>query len=155
MVLLSVFYTYLFHETVFAMEADRMGEIPDLNLPLEPENPIRAPNPYIEALRRDETLCPTFRTACIKQELLIEQMSLLLQGQGVPENDIRSGVDLHLTDLMNEEPGCRNQRLAYTVKTLVNKGQRSSVFRKILKDIVPSGSVLYVFYPCTAGCRTL
>lgn len=122
------------------MEADRVREIPDLNLPLEetnPENPIKTPNVYIEELKRDKMLCPTFRTACIKKELLIEQMTLLLQGQGVPENDIRSGVSIYLTELMDEEPGYRNQRLAYMIKSLVNKGQKSSFFGKILKDIVP------------------
>jgi len=104
---LFVLYAGLLTEPAFAMEADRVREIPDLNLPPEPENPPRAPNAYIEALREDKTLCSTFKTALIKKEQIIEQMTLLLQGQGVAENEIRSGVSLFLSNLMDEESGYR------------------------------------------------
>ena len=128
-------YCILTRNVAFCMEPDQMREIPDLNLP--PPEAERAPNAYIEALREDRTICSTFRNALIKKEQLIEQMGLLLQGQGVPEEAVRAGVGLHPTELMEEGPGYRNQRLAYMVRELTRRGRGSSVFRNLLNDIAP------------------
>ncbi|KAD0475168.1 hypothetical protein E3N88_44205 [Mikania micrantha] len=108
----------------FPPETDHPSPTLDLNCPPAPDQPIRAPNPFIDSLNQDSTLCTSYRNALIKKEFIIKEMTLLLQGQGLPYKDIRSGVDIHLTDLMEEkESRYRNRRLGSMVKSLLKQGQ--------------------------------
>lgn len=64
-------------------------------------------------------------------------MTQLLQEQAVriDDQDIRSGVDVYLTDTMNLEAGYRNRKLKRILNDLANGGISSQYYTEILKAI--------------------
>jgi len=101
------------------------------------EGQARAPRNYIEELKEDKSLGRSFRNACIKQEEIIQVMTQLLQEQAVhiDEQEIRSGVDVYLTNTINLEPGYRNHKLKRILNDLANGRISSPYYIEILKAI--------------------
>lgn len=92
----------------------------------------------IEKRKTDKCLTQTYRTALIKQEkiiLVISRIFFETQLSIANKEDIRRGVDIALTDLMQDEIGYRNQRLSYILRDLEKKGSTSKFFKSILSDI--------------------
>lgn len=71
----------------------------------------RTQRDYIIELKEDRFLSRSYRNALIKQEEIIQTMTQLLQEQGVhieDTNDIRTGIDIFISDTMEREPSYRN-----------------------------------------------
>lgn len=98
----------------------------------------RAPNRNIMELQNDRALCISYRNALIKQEEIIVVMTHLVETLGInidDPSDIRNGVDIFFTDLMEKESKYRNTRMNFILKSLVADGTNSRFFLQILKAI--------------------
>ena len=120
-----------FQEMRAVLEAPVLGE---QHPPLE----NRAPNRNIMELQNDRALCISYRNALIKQEEIIVVMTHLVETLGInidDPSDIRNGVDIFFTDLMEKESKYRNTRMNFILKSLVADGTNSRFFLQILKAI--------------------
>lgn len=85
------------------------GESSKSEVPEPEERPLleeAAPNRQIQELQNDPYLNRSYRNALIKQEEIIVVMTQLVDELGIhiaDRGDIRKGVDIYFTDLMNKE----------------------------------------------------
>ena len=93
-----------------------------------------------EELRNDPYLVKlkSYQNALIKQEEIIIVMTQLVDKLGIqiadPE-DIRKGVDIFLTSLMEEEPKYRNTKLKKIFKSLTEDHEDSQFYNSIINAI--------------------
>lgn len=101
---------------------------------------------HIKEIARDVFLNKSFRNALIKQEEIIKVISEIIKDKGIfieDAKDIRTGVDIYFTDLMQRESNYRNQRLRFIWMDLLTNRSNSRFFDPILSSIMelnsPSG----------------
>lgn len=66
----------------------------------------------------------SYRNALIKnEEILIEIKKSMLSGNNISDNDLRKGVDVYLTEIMEKEnPHYRNRILKKILRDLTDRG---------------------------------
>jgi hypothetical protein len=122
-------------------ETQLLGESSKSAVPEPEEQPLleeAAPNRQIQELRNDPYLARSYKNALIKQEEIIVVMTQLVDELGIhiaDPGDIRKGVDIFFTDLMNRDQNYRNRRMNTILKSLTKDRGESSFFNNIINDL--------------------
>lgn len=125
-----------FSSAPVVQETQLLGESSKSEVPEPEERPLleeAAPNRQIQELQNDPYLNRSYRNALIKQEEIIVVMTQLVDELGIhiaDPGDIRKGVDIYFTDLMNKESNYRNKRLNTIFKSLTENRRESQFFYK-------------------------
>lgn len=91
----------------------------------------------IEELRKDKYLGGSYRNALIRQEnIIIEMKKSILSGNNISDDDIRKGVEIYLTGIMEmSNLNSRNRKLYKILRDLTDRGSASTHFNAIVKQI--------------------
>lgn len=93
---------------------------------------------HIADLKNDPYLARAYKNALIKQEEIILVMTQLVEKLGIQiadPGDIRKGVDIFLTDIMERDPTYRNKKLKTILKSLTEDHGDSKFFTGIINAI--------------------
>ena len=99
----------------------------------------------IAELQKDKSLNRSFRNALISHEkIIIEMKKSILSGNNISDDDIRRGVDIYLTEIMEiSNMDYRNRRLSRILRDLTDRGSASPYFYPIVKEIESLNSLLF------------
>lgn len=91
----------------------------------------------IAELRKDKSLAGSYRNALITREkITLEMKKSISPGNQISDNDIREGVNIYFTGIMESlDPQYRNRKLSKILSDLTDRGSASSHFKAIFKEI--------------------
>jgi hypothetical protein len=96
-------------------------------------------NDAIEALKKDNTLCRTFKNCLLRQEQLVHLVKGILLEKGVhveSVKDVSSGVENYLADAWQLDPAKRNKTVSGILKDVWSRRANSCHYNEILDEIL-------------------
>jgi len=90
---------------------------------------------YIAELQNDKTLNLQYRNALVKQEKIAQKIWDILPNRSFKLEEVRTEVDIYLTDTMAREGNYRNNKLNGILRDLEVKGDQSKAYKDILESL--------------------